>query len=196
MAWIRVPTPADADTPDGLAEAWEEVSGRFGVVSPTMRSMSLNPDAMRGVSRLAEIVTFGGSRLGRRREELLSVVVSQLNHCSYCTESHIRYLRKATGDRALADAVRENWRAVDLDDPTRTLLEFAVKLTTTPGQTNKDDVERLRVRGFDDGEILDAVLIVCLFNFMNRLADGLGLTGDEARRRHRYTTGDEDSTGG
>lgn len=55
------------------------------------------------------------------------------------------------------------------------MLEYAVKLTLEPWNMIKGDVERLRVAGFDDGDILDINQITGYFAFVNRLADGLGV---------------------
>ena len=64
------------------------------------------------------------------------------------------------------------------------LLEFAEKLTAFPSGVTAADTERLREAGFADEEILDATLIISLFNFMNRLTHALGLTGEEAHGSH------------
>lgn len=55
------------------------------------------------------------------------------------------------------------------------LLEYADKLTRTPGALAAADVERLRAAGFDDRAIHDACAIVAYFAFVNRVADGLGV---------------------
>jgi uncharacterized protein YciW len=55
------------------------------------------------------------------------------------------------------------------------MLDFAVKLTRQPTEMKEADVLRLRDLGLTDEQILSVVGITCLFNFMNRLADGLGV---------------------
>ncbi len=55
------------------------------------------------------------------------------------------------------------------------MLDFVVKLTATPAQMTRDDVERLRAVGFEDEAISDIVQITGLFAYYNRLADGLGI---------------------
>ena len=55
------------------------------------------------------------------------------------------------------------------------MLDFAVKLTRTPTEMQEADVAALRGLGLSDEQILSVVGITCLFNFMNRLADGLGV---------------------
>ena len=53
------------------------------------------------------------------------------------------------------------------------MLDFAVKLTRTPGTMQRGDVETLRNCGLDDRAIHDVVQIVAYFNYINRVADGL-----------------------
>lgn len=54
------------------------------------------------------------------------------------------------------------------------MLEYVVKLNDSPGDVGAADAQRLRDAGFDDEGIIDVVMMCSLFNFMNRLADGLG----------------------
>ena len=61
----------------------------------------------------------------------------------------------------------------------RALLEYADKLTRTPGAITATDVERLRVAGFDDRAIHDVCSVVAYFAFVNRIADGLGVELEE-----------------
>ena len=55
------------------------------------------------------------------------------------------------------------------------MLDYAVKLTLTPGRVVEGDVERLREVGFEEAAILDICQVTSYFNFVNRLADGLGV---------------------
>ena len=55
------------------------------------------------------------------------------------------------------------------------MLDFAVKLTVSPHKHTREDVERLRSVGFDDTGILQITLIAAYFNYINRVADALGV---------------------
>ncbi len=55
------------------------------------------------------------------------------------------------------------------------MLDYAAKLTTSPAQVTADDLEGLRRKGFDDRAILQINLIASWFNYINRVADGLGV---------------------
>ncbi len=55
------------------------------------------------------------------------------------------------------------------------MLDYSVKLTKDPSSMKKTDVEKLHQTGFSDSAILDIAQITGYFNFVNRLADGLGV---------------------
>ncbi len=55
------------------------------------------------------------------------------------------------------------------------MLDFAAKLTRAPASVEPADLDRLRGHGFDDAAIHDIVQVTALFNYYNRLADGLGI---------------------
>lgn len=55
------------------------------------------------------------------------------------------------------------------------MLDYVTKLTLTPGRMTVADVETLRQHGFDDRAIVDIVQVAAYFNYINRVADGLGV---------------------
>jgi len=61
------------------------------------------------------------------------------------------------------------------DEATRVLLEFAEALTLAPTVDGAGRVARLRAAGWDDRAIHDATQIVAYFNYINRIAEGLGV---------------------
>jgi uncharacterized peroxidase-related enzyme len=60
-----------------------------------------------------------------------------------------------------------------LPPATRAALDYAVKLTLTPGEMTREAVERLRGVGWDDRAIHDIAQVTAYFNYINRVADGL-----------------------
>lgn len=60
------------------------------------------------------------------------------------------------------------------------MIEYALKLTREPGAMTGPDVEPLRAAGFDDPGILDICQVVSYYNYVNRLADGLGVELEES----------------
>jgi len=55
------------------------------------------------------------------------------------------------------------------------MLDYVAKLTLSPARVCREDIERLRQNGFDDQAILQINMIASWFNYINRVADGLGV---------------------
>jgi uncharacterized peroxidase-related enzyme len=90
-------------------------------------------------------------------------------------ESHAEFLRCVTLDEELAAALRRDYRQAALSDQELAMLDYAVKLTRSPALVTAEDLERLRQAGFDDRAILQINLIASWFNYINRVADGVGV---------------------
>jgi uncharacterized peroxidase-related enzyme len=71
--------------------------------------------------------------------------------------------------------VKHNYNLADLTPRQRALCSFAEKLTRTPSATRPGDLHTLRQHGLSDRDILDAVEVIAYFNFINRVADALGI---------------------
>jgi uncharacterized peroxidase-related enzyme len=78
-------------------------------------------------------------------------------------------------DDDLANALAPDWRKAEVSPRLRAMFEYAAKLTKHPAKVGKEDIERLREAGLCDREILDAAQIASYFNFVNRMAEGLGV---------------------
>jgi uncharacterized peroxidase-related enzyme len=91
-------------------------------------------------------------------------------------EHHGAGLRRLTEDDVLVEALQANQvTSADLSVADRALLRYAVKLTKDPSSVVEADIEALRTVGFDDQGIHDACQVVAYFNYVNRIADGLGV---------------------
>ena len=69
----------------------------------------------------------------------------------------------------------QDWRSAELDEVERGLCAYAEKLTATPGACGPEDLEPLRAVGLDDDALHRAAQVVAYFNYINRVADGLGV---------------------
>jgi uncharacterized peroxidase-related enzyme len=89
-------------------------------------------------------------------------------------------------DEAKVEAIESDYRSAPLTPRERALCDYAVKLTKTPEAMQRTDVEALRHSGLSDAEILDACQVTAYYNYVNRMADGLGVELEaywERRRR-------------
>ena len=91
-------------------------------------------------------------------------------------ESHAEFLRVVTLDETLSQAIyRGEWATADITDAEKAMLGYVEKLTRAPATVQREDVDALRAAGFDDTGILQINLIASWFNYINRVADGLGV---------------------
>ncbi len=84
-------------------------------------------------------------------------------------EAHGEFLRAELGDRELAVAIKKDYRQAPLDEATRALLDYSVKLTLHAHTCSEQDLEQLREQGFSDEDIVDAVAVIGMMNYLNRI---------------------------
>ena len=89
-----------------------------------------------------------------------------------------------TLDESLSAAIRADWRSAALSERERVMLGWVEKLTLHPVRCTRDDLEALREAGFDDLAILQVAGIASWFNYINRMADGLGVGRGPATTPH------------
>ena len=85
-----------------------------------------------------------------------------------------------TLDDDLVTALQENYKTAPISDSDRVMLDYVAQTTRDATRISKDDHERLRAVGFDDRGILQITLIATWFNYINRVADALGVGRGEA----------------
>jgi alkylhydroperoxidase family enzyme len=78
------------------------------------------------------------------------------------------------------DALSRDFRAVPMSDQDRVMLEYADQITRDATRISPEHHVRLREVGFDDRGILQITLIASWFNYINRVADALGVGRDPA----------------
>ena len=84
-----------------------------------------------------------------------------------------------TLDESLVEQLRADYRAAPITAAERAMLDFVVDVTEDATRIGRDDVEGLRGHGFDDKAILQITLIASWFNYINRVADALGVGRDD-----------------
>ena len=72
-----------------------------------------------------------------------------------------------------------DWRSAPLNEMDRALCAYAEKLTQKPDAMNESDISQLRAAGLDDVAIHDATQIIGFFNYINRVADALGVERED-----------------
>ena len=75
-------------------------------------------------------------------------------------------------------ALRRDFRTAPIGEQDKVMLEYVVQLTRDATQCSPEDHKKLRAVGFDDRGILQITLIASWFNYINRVADALGVGRD------------------
>jgi uncharacterized peroxidase-related enzyme len=83
-----------------------------------------------------------------------------------------------TLDDSLIEALRLDYRTAPISAQERVMCDYVVKLTKDATRCSPADLDGLRAVGFDDKEILQITLIASWFNYINRVADALGVGRD------------------
>jgi len=80
---------------------------------------------------------------------------------------------------AFVHAVARDWRSAPISDQDKALCAFAEKLTHSPSRMKAEDLDVLRSHGLDDRAIHDATQVISYFNYINRIADALGVEPED-----------------
>ena len=83
-----------------------------------------------------------------------------------------------TLDNELVEALQKDYRSAAISEQDRTMLDYVVKLTKDATKVSPNAHRRLRAVGLDDRGILQITLIASWFNYINRVADALGVGRD------------------
>lgn len=174
-----LPLPDRADVPEGVARLWDKSKEAFGFVPNVFVAQAYNGDQFQAWWNYFNLLVNKEGYLTNAERELLAVVVSGLNRCTYCAVSHGAALRHYNGDPVTSDLVGVNWRQADLPERERALAAYAEKLTLTPAEVTPADLEPLRAAGLDDHQILEAVQVVGMFNMTNRVSTALAMVPNQ-----------------
>lgn len=178
MPFIKVIDEIDAD--GELKQIYNSITSARGKLSNIMRIHSLLPQTMIKHLEFYSSIMFSKTSLTREEKELIAVVVSSANKCDYCANHHAEALNHYWKDEAKIKKVIENFRDNDFSPKVNEALNYAFNLTTNPGQVNEKDTIALRAAGWNDDDILTINLVIGYFNFVNRIAVGLGVEFSEA----------------
>ena len=174
MSWIKTIERRDAQ--GSLAKTYDKVVKKRGKVSNIMKAQSLNAEAMDAHMDLYRAIMFDKSGLSREEREVIATAVSVANNCPYCIHHHGEALNFYWKDSLRVDRFIQNPALFeDLDERQRALVDFALLATGQPAAIDEPTIEALRGVGFDDEQILSLNLVTAYFNFVNRIALGLGV---------------------
>ncbi len=139
--------------------------------------LTLNRAAGRALIELHSAALRNDSQLTAADKELIAAYVSGLNACRYCHGVHSQTARAFGVPSGLIEALLADFEHAPVEPRLRPILDYARVLTLTPTRATQRHVDAVFAAGWSERELHDAILTVCLFNFMNRLVEGHGVKG-------------------
>ncbi|MGI8677122.1 MAG: peroxidase-related enzyme [Jatrophihabitans sp.] len=176
-AWF-FPIPGESELPERLQGLFAKARETVGFVPNVFRNYSYRPERFSAWFGHYKLLHEPSEHLDEADREMIAVVVSAWNRCTYCIVSHGHALRKALGGtpdaEATADYIATNWRHAGLDERRSAICAYAEKLTARPHELTEADLLTLRAVGLSDHEVWDVAEIASMYNFTNRMALATG----------------------
>lgn len=110
--------------------------------------------------------------------ELIAAYVSGLNACDFCHGAHIIAARVYGIDEGLFGALLADLDTAPVEEKLKPILAYVRKLTLSPAKIAPSDARKVFEAGWDEQALFDAVSVCALFNMMNRMVLGSGVTAD------------------
>ncbi len=168
MSWF--PVPADHELPEDLQKLFGKAQEKLGFVPNVFRTYSFRPDRLRTWFAHFKSLHEPTDHLSVADREMIAVVVSMANGCLYCLVAHGAALREALGDPVLGDRITLDWKRAGLDARRSAICAYAEKLTRTPREMTRVDVDSLLAVGLTEEEAWDVAEVASMYNFTNRMA--------------------------
>jgi uncharacterized peroxidase-related enzyme len=145
-----------------------------------LQVFSAYPDSARPLLSLHEVVMRGPSPFSPGERELIAAYVSGLNNCTYCHGIHTVTAEAFGIPEGLLAAAVADLDSAPVDERMKPVLRYVGKLTRNPSTMDDADAEAVFAAGWPEKALHDAVLVAALFNFMNRMVEGIGIRADDA----------------
>lgn len=138
----------------------------------------MKPELRRAQGEMGRIIMRGDSALTPAEREIIAAYVSHLNRCEYCYGGHSEVAKALGADPAIFENICDDVDMLKVGEKLKPILRFAKVLTLEPRNITQAHADAVYGAGWDEQALHDAILVVCRFNFMNRLTLGHGLDPD------------------
>jgi uncharacterized peroxidase-related enzyme len=159
------------------------IRDQFGFLPNFFPAQTARPDMIDAEVTLTGNLLLKEGALARRQKEYIFLVCSAANLSTYCVTAHCEIVRMLhlEGPEPEQIAIDHTHARIPMAD--KALLNFCARLNGQPAKIGSSDIEALRTYGFNEEQILEAVLLVSWAKFANTVAFGLGTVPDFHNRR-------------
>ena len=150
----------------------------YGFIPNYFKAQTARPDLIDAQVELVDAILLKEGALSRQLKEYVFLVCSAANLSTYCVTAHCEIIRLLKIEGPEPEQVALDHMATDLPIVDKALLNFTLKLNNHPLKVTQDDIDDLKTYGFNDQQILEAVICVGLAKFANYVGFGLGTVPD------------------
>jgi uncharacterized peroxidase-related enzyme len=136
------------------------------------------PQTSKPLIEFHEVLLRGPSPFTEAERELIATYVSGLNQCRYCRGVHSATAENLGVPADVVDNAIDDVETAPVDEKMRPVLRYAKKLTKQPSSVTQVDADAIFAAGWDETALYHTVAVTALFNFMNRLVEGMGIELD------------------
>lgn len=181
--------PNEEEVPEELQKEFDEVIeaqlNKQGFFNHLFKILPLNAKQFKGFLDFKQSLFDAQTcYLSNIDKEVIGLVVSSTNSCTFCLTTHGDILRGLTKDPIWVDKLTYNYRSAKLTEKQRALCDYAYRATKNVAELTTEEVDKLRAVGFNDHEILEVAFVVGFFNYTNRWVSTIGAIPNPGHYSH------------
>ena len=150
----------------------------YGFIPNYFKAQTARPDLIDAQVQLVDALLIKEGALSRQLKEYVFLFCSAANLSTYCVTAHCEIIRMLKIEGPEPEQIALDHMSTDLPIVDKALLNFALKLNNHPLKVTQDDIDDLKTYGFNDQQILEAVMCVGLAKLANYVGFGLGTVPD------------------
>jgi uncharacterized peroxidase-related enzyme len=180
----NLPVIEESEAGNEVLALYAEYRTRFGRpdIPAILKCFATHPPLLESMMHIAETLLFTDGHLPRRHKEMIATLISSLNSCPYCTDSHGSFLRAQGGSPELLCALQSNsLDACCLTAAEKALLQFAIRINDDSHSITRATIETVMQAGWTEPQLAETVHIASLFATFNRVANSFGLSSPQQR---------------
>lgn len=139
---------------------------------------SLFPEHAHPLLLITESVLRGSGELSIANRELIAAYISGLNACNFCMGAHKRYAEAFGVDEGLLDELMDDLDSARIEDSLKELLRYLRDLNSLPSKLTQSRMDKVLGAGITEKALFEAIQIAGVFNMMNRIVEGTGVSFD------------------
>ena len=150
----------------------------YGFIPNFFKAQTLRPDLLDAEVQLVDATLIKEGALSRQLKEYIFLVCSAANLSTYCVTAHCEIIRMLKLAGPEPEQIALDHMSTDLAIVDKAILNFSLKLNNHPLKITHDYIDDLKTYGFNDQQILEAVMCVGLAKWANFIGFGLGTVPD------------------